>query len=102
SADELVSPDNTGLHGYYRALAHLPGAAVVVPVAGVATVALDHPRQEIQLEVPTNAEFGDTVERPKITAGRMPHTGRASEVFAGTAAARAYHLRPGSRLRVLA
>ena len=35
ASDALVSPTGTGLGGYYRALAHLPGAAEVAPAIGL-------------------------------------------------------------------
>jgi ABC-type lipoprotein release transport system permease subunit len=100
-SDVLISPQNTGLPSYYSALAKLPLAATIAPVVGVAAFP-DHGLRQVLLEMGTTTTFGLTVERPKLTAGRMFNPNRPDEAVAGRRLAGALHLRPGDRLALQA
>jgi ABC-type antimicrobial peptide transport system permease subunit len=99
AADLLVSPDQTGLPRLYKALDRLPGATVT-PVIGYGAAPLRSPDSPILLDASPNGRLGTGVERPKITAGRLPRPSEVSEVLADRTSAQLLHLHPGSRLPV--
>ncbi|HTD49595.1 MAG TPA: ABC transporter permease, partial [Acidimicrobiia bacterium] len=99
-ADMLVSPNATGFPDYYRALAREPGVAIT-PVIGFGVAPVQTPAHGLLIESSPDPRWGTSVERPKITSGRMFRPGDATEVVANTTAARSLHLQPGSRLRLL-
>ena len=64
ASDVLVSPDGTGVGGYYRALARLPGVAAVAPYVGLQM------RVRGQVVAPVDGRFERLVDMPKVLAGR--------------------------------
>jgi len=102
SSDVLVSPVGTGLGGYYRALAGLPGVAAVAPLAVLnarAPVQLVAPvRGPVQLVAPADRRFQRLVDIPKVLAGRLPLPDRADEVALYQHGAATLHLHVGSTL----
>src|SRR5439155_25613702 len=54
----------------------------------------------VQLLVATDFRFGTTIERPKLTGGRLARPDRADEVVADLNLTNASHVRVGSRLHV--
>jgi ABC-type antimicrobial peptide transport system permease subunit len=99
AADLLVSPDRTGFPRLYQALDHLPGATVT-PVIGYGVAPVRSPEDPILLQASPDPQLGSSVERPKVTAGRLPRASDPFEVLADLTTARRWHLRPGSRLPV--
>jgi ABC-type antimicrobial peptide transport system permease subunit len=98
-ADLLVSPDQTGFPHLYKELDRLPGATVTA-VIGYGAAPLRSPDTPILLNASPDGRLGTGVERPKITAGRLPRPSDATEVLADLTSARLLHLHPGSRLPV--
>jgi putative ABC transport system permease protein len=102
ASDVVVAPARSGLGGYFRALAQLPGAAVVAAgiglnvqpagaAAGGGAVA----------EVAADGRLWHRVDIPKLLAGRLPRAGRASEIAIDQNGAARLHLRVGSTLRLV-
>src|SRR5271165_783957 len=104
SGDVLISPNGTGLTGYYRALARLPQVSGIA-VGAVANVAIPVaggiPDTNVQLETSPNDTLGVSIARVKILEGHMfdPRDPRAAMV--DPALAEREHLHPGSSLRLL-
>ncbi|MDQ1481847.1 MAG: putative transport system permease protein, partial [Actinomycetota bacterium] len=98
-ADVLVSPDQTGFPRFYKALERVPGATVI-PLIGYGTAPVRSPDDPLLVQASPDARFGTLVERPKVTAGRLPRPSAPFEVLADRTAARRWHLHPGSLLRV--
>jgi hypothetical protein len=74
----FVAPFDTGLDGYYRALAQLPDVAVVAPLVGVNATPLrpdGRPVTSGPVVVPADGRFGQQLEIPKLLAGRLPPPG---------------------------
>ena len=101
AADVFVAPFNTGLDGYYRALAQLPDVAVVAPLVGVNATPLrpdGRPVTSGPVVVPADGRFGHQLEIPKLLAGRLPRPGRPGEVAVSQIGASSMHLHVGSTL----
>ena len=101
AADVFVAPFNTGLGGYYRAVAQLPDVAVVAPLVGVNAIPLrrdDRPVTSGPVVVPADSRFGHQLEIPKLLAGRLPRPDRPGEVAVSQTGARTMHLQVGSTL----
>ena len=101
AADVFVAPFNTGLDGYYRALARLPDIAVVAPLVGVNATPLQpdgRPVTSGPVVVPADGRFGHQLEIPKLLAGRLPRPDRPDEVAVSQIAASSMHLQVGSTL----
>ena len=101
AADVLVSPFNTGLDGYYRALAQLPDVAVVAPLVGLNVIPLrpdGRPAASGTVAVPADGRFGHQLEIPKLLAGRLPRPDRPGEVAVSQIGASSLHLHVGSTL----
>ena len=64
-SDVLVSPGGTGLGGYYRALARLPGVAAVAPLAALNMLAPG------QVMAPADHRLQQGVDMPRVLAGRL-------------------------------
>jgi ABC-type lipoprotein release transport system permease subunit len=107
AADVLVSPSNRGLPDYYPALAKLPSVATLG--AGVGLEGFVHnakappgaPASEalgagFQILAAADTRVAATVDKPKITAGRMFRRDRPDEAVADHALAKALHLHVGS------
>ena len=98
-ADMVVSPNATGFPQLYPALGRLPGATVT-PVIGFGASPVSAPGDGMLVRASPSGGLGTTVERPKLTAGRMLRATDLHEVVADAIAARHFHLHPGSVLRV--
>jgi hypothetical protein len=101
AADVLVSPFNTGLDGYYRALAQLPEVAVVAPLVGLNVIPLrpdGRPAASGPVAVPADGRFGHQMEIPKLLAGRLPRPDRPGEVAVSQIGASSLHVHVGSTL----
>lgn len=101
-ADVVVSPQNTGLTGYYAALSRLPGVVALGADVGIALFPQVSPPKLIMADSSPDDQFLRTVERPKLLEGRMYDLARADEAVADRNVANQYHLHPGSVLHVLA
>jgi hypothetical protein len=103
AADVLVSPANTGLGGYYNALARLPDVAAIAPLVGLNAVPLGPggtPNSQNAIVAPLDGRFGHLLEVPKMLAGRQPRPGQPGEVMVDQIAATDLHLRIGSRIEI--
>ena len=100
AAAMLVSPDGTGFPDYYETLARHTGATLT-PVVGFGAAPSRAPTQPVIVTASPDRRFARRVEQPKITAGRLFRPGAGDEVLADIAAAKAFHLHPGSHLRLL-
>jgi hypothetical protein len=102
AADVVVSPQNTGLTGYYDALAKVDGVAALAPTVGIEVFATGLELANIQAVASPDRRYTTTAERPKIVKGRMYDPARVDEALADRNLARQYHLRVGSKLDVIA
>jgi hypothetical protein len=103
ASDVLVSPSNSGLDGYYRALGRLPGVAVLAVVGGLNALPLGpggRPELSAPVEVPLDGRFGRLIDIPKMLSGRLPLPERPGEVAVDQVAAQNLHLHVGSRLEL--
>jgi hypothetical protein len=103
ASDVLVSPSNTGLDGYYRALARLPDVAALAPVMGFNALPLGpggKPVFSAPVEVSLDGRFGHLIEIPKMLSGRLPLPDHPGEVAIDQIAAQDLHLHVGSRLEL--
>ena len=83
ASDVLVAPDAPGMGGYLDALARLPGARAVAPVAAMALETVGHRGQGARQSVvlaPVDERFGRDVDVPKVLAGRLPAAGQTGEI----------------------
>ena len=97
-ADALVAPMGTGLGGYDAALAKLPGVATLAPARGIELFTPGASGQGLLTRSGTDDQLGRTIERPKITEGRMFDPARPDEAVATPGVARALHLHVGQVL----
>jgi len=106
AADVLVSPSDRGLPDYYPALAKLPQVdklGVGVGLEGFVRNVHTSPGAPasaalgagFQILAPADTQLGFSVERPKVTAGRMFRPDRADEAVADKGLADALHLHVG-------
>ena len=103
ASDVLVSPSNTGLDGYYRALGRLPGVAALAPVMGFNALPLGpggKPVFAAPVDVSLDGRFGHLIEIPKMLSGRLPLPDHPGEVAIDQIAAQDLHLKVGSRLEL--
>ena len=98
----LVSQARTGYRGYYRALAHLPGAAVVATGVGLNIEPAGRDQGGAVTEVAADQRLWHQVDIPKVIAGRLPLAGRAGEIAIDQNGAALLHLRVGSTLPMVA
>ena len=96
ASDVLVSPTATGLGGYYRALARLPGVTAVEPLAVLNTLT------PAQVVAPADRRFQHVLDTPRVLAGRLPSPDRAGEIAVDQNGAAALHLRVGSAVTMRA
>jgi hypothetical protein len=105
ASDVLVAPDEPDMGGYFGALARLPGAGAVAPVAAMALEALGHSslgaRESVVL-TPVDRRFGRGVDVPKVLAGRLPAAGNAGEIVVDQRAAAVMGLQVGNVLTMRA
>jgi hypothetical protein len=102
ASDVLVSPARTGLGGYYRALARLPGVAAVAPGVGLNIQPAAHGEGGSVAEVPADGQLWHRVDVPKVLAGRLPRADRAGEIAIDQNGAALLHLHVGSTLPMVA
>lgn len=104
AADVLVSPNNTGFGGYYRALAELPGVQTVAPVIGVQALPVrPGPKLvEAQVYAPADLRYGNVIERPRVIEGRLPDPTRVHEVALDLTAAQQLHVGVGGTVTLAA
>jgi hypothetical protein len=98
----LVAPDAPG---YFDALARLPGAKAVAPVAAMALEMLGHRGQGARESVvlaPVDERFGRDVDVPKVLAGRLPASGQTDEIVVDQRAVAMMGLQVGSVLTMRA
>jgi hypothetical protein len=97
----IVSSGLSVLGGYYRALAHLPGAAAVASGVGLNI----QPARALAgggvAEVAADGRLWHQVDIPKVLAGRMPRADRAGEIAVDQKGG-ALHLRVGNTLTMVA
>lgn len=106
SADVLVSVNGSGLHGFYDALASLPGVAadaqgVIFNTAGLRS-SDGRFDPNVQVEGGVDANLGFTMSQPKVLEGRMFHPQSTDEAVIDPQLAALHHLHPGSRLTLYA
>jgi ABC-type lipoprotein release transport system permease subunit len=99
-SDVLLSPNNIGTAQMYADIAKVPGVAAVAPVLGYGTAPVDNLHQPLLVDAATDRTLGYRIERPRLSAGRLPDPNAAFEVVADTNAAREFGLHPGSTIRV--
>jgi ABC-type lipoprotein release transport system permease subunit len=92
ASDVLVSPDGPGFGGYYRALARLPGAAAVAPVAGLNGQTMG------QHVTPVDHRLRYLVDTPKVLTGRLPLPDRPGEIALDQNGAAILRVNAGSTL----
>jgi hypothetical protein len=102
ASDVLVSPTGTGLGGYYRALARLPGVAAVAPAVGLNIQPAGRGQGGSVAEVPADGQLWHRVDVPKVLAGRLPRADRTSEIAIDQNGAALLHLHVGSTLPMVA
>ena len=103
ASDVLVSPANSGLGGYYDALARLPDVAAIAPVVGLTALPLGPGGTALNTNViyaPLDGRLGHLLEIPKMLAGRQPRPDQPGEVMVDQIAAADLHLRVGSTLEI--
>ncbi|MBV9412235.1 MAG: ABC transporter permease [Acidimicrobiia bacterium] len=107
AADVLVSPSNRGLPNYYPALAKLPSVADLGEAVGFEGFIAGAKAQAgapgspslgtgFQILAAADTRLATTLERPKVTEGRMPRADRPDEAIADRSLAQALHLHAGS------
>src|SRR6266516_4905255 len=105
ASDVRVSPQGTGLGGYYAALGRLPDVRVVAPLAGLSVAPLG-PAGTADLSsvvvAPADGRFGHLTEIPKLLAGRLPRPDRPGEIAVDQIGAQRLHLHVGSALAMVA
>src|SRR5207237_173264 len=105
AADVLVSAANTGLTGYYDAVARLPGVAASGAVVGLQAGPIGkggQPELGSQMVASVDGRYGNDVDHAKLLSGRGYRLDRPDEVVADVVAARRYHLHAGSVLQAAA
>jgi len=104
ASDVLVSPGGTGLGGYYRALARVPGVTAVEPVAFLNTEPLSvlNTLAPAQVVAPADRRLQHVLDTPMVLAGRLPSPDRAGEIAVDQNGAAALHLRVGSAVVIRA
>ncbi len=101
AADVVLSPTQTGLPGYYAAVARLPGAQLVAPIIGLSALDPEHGNAPYLLDASLDGRMTRDIERPKLTQGRMPDPARPDEAMVDRFLAAKRHLHVGSVLHLL-
>jgi hypothetical protein len=102
ASDVMVSPAGTGLGGYYRALAKLPGAAGVGAGVGLNIQPAARGEGGAVGEVSADGRLWHRMDVPKVLAGRLPRADRADEIALDQNGAARLHLHVGSTLPMVA
>ena len=98
----MSRPTGTGLGGYYRALAKLPGVAAVAPGVGLNIQPAGRGEGGSVGEVPADGQLWHQVDVPKVLAGRLPRADRPGEIAIDQNGAALLHLHVGSTLPMVA
>ncbi|HEY7432724.1 MAG TPA: FtsX-like permease family protein, partial [Streptosporangiaceae bacterium] len=102
ASNVLVSPANTGLGGYYQALAKLPGVANVATGVGLNIQPAARGEGGSVGEAPADGKLWHRVEIPKVLAGRLPRADRPGEIAVDQNGAALLQLHVGSTLPMVA
>jgi hypothetical protein len=105
ASDVFVAPYFSGLGSYFDALARLPGAGAVAPVAVLNLEPLGHGLVgvgSLNAMAPVDGRFGQLLDVPKLLAGRLPATDRVGEIAVDQRGAAMLGLRVGSVLAMRA
>jgi hypothetical protein len=105
ASDLLVAPSGPGLDGYFDALARLPGASAVAPIAGLNLTPLGHPAvgpSDLVSMAPLDGRYGRILDVPKVLSGRLPAPSHANEIAVDQRAAALLGLHVGSVLTMRA
>lgn len=106
SADVLVSPSGTGLHGFSDALRRLPGVEADAKVVIFNTAGVKSPNgavdPNLQVVAGTDRQLGFSMSRPKLVAGRMFSPQNPDEAVIDPVLAARDDLHPGSNLTLYA
>jgi FtsX-like permease family len=105
ASDLLVSVAGTGMTGFYGALAHQPGVALVARGIGLNVQPADRAGRldwAATTEAPAGRLLGNGLDAPRVLAGRLPRPDRAGEIAVDQIAAAALHLHVGSTLAMKA
>jgi putative ABC transport system permease protein len=105
AAGALVAPDGSGLTGYDAALAALPGVEASATVVGINAEPVGPggtPDNAASVIAPLDGHFGQTMEIPRLLAGRLPALNAPGEVAVDQNAASQLHLQVGSVLPLVA
>ncbi len=103
AGDVLISPNGTGLTGFYSALVRVPSVAssavgqefnVAIPRSGT-------PDVMVQAEASPQDRYGAAIDAVKILDGRLADPADARVVMVDPEMAQREHLQPGSTLRLL-
>ena len=104
AADVLISPNGTGLTGYYAALARLPqvasAASVIELNVGIPTKGAS-PSTEVQAEVSPDNAYGVSMDRVKILEGQMFDPSDPRSAMVDAALAEREHLGVGGTLHLV-
>ena len=101
ASDLLVSVAGSGIGGYYAALAHEPGVALVAPGVGLNIQPVGRGGRldlAAATEAPADGRLGVLLDIPKVLAGRLPRPGSPGEVAVDQIAAASLHVGVGSTL----
>jgi FtsX-like permease family len=101
ASDLLVSVAGSGIGGYYAALAHEPGVAMVAPGVGLNIQPVGRGGRldlAAATEAPADGQLGVALDIPKVLAGRLPRPGSPGEIAVDQIAAASLHVGVGSVL----
>ena len=103
AGDILISPNGTGLTGFYSALERVPSVAstAVAHEFNVAIPRSGTPDVMVQAEASPHDRYGAAMDAVKILDGRLADPADARAVMVDPEMAQREHLRPGSTLRLL-
>jgi ABC-type lipoprotein release transport system permease subunit len=102
AADVLAAPQQTGMGGFDAALTRLPGVTSAGVVSGMDLFTRSAPHVDVVALSGMDGHYAHTIERPKITEGRMSDPDKADEAVAVRGAAQALHLHAGDTLQLVA
>lgn len=105
AADVLISPQNTGLKGFYADIERLPEVQRAAVAAGLFLFPFrpsGHPDpNDLNSIASVDGRLGYSVDRPNLIAGRLPSPDEPLEALANRFAADRLHLHAGSKLRLI-
>jgi hypothetical protein len=89
------------LAGFYTAAAALPDVSVLAPIRGVDARLGGPAGTPVLLKAAADSRMFRSIERPRLTAGRMADPDRADEVVVDRTAAARFHLHVGDRVNLV-